>query len=77
MRAIILFMSSSGCAMAETLSLNIDDFIEATRQYHGTSDIYEVLDILKERDDVIPTFKLRRQTISFIILSALLKQQVK
>lgn len=61
MRAIILLMSSSGCAMAETLSLTVKDFIEATRQYHNKNDVYEVLNILKERDDVIPTFKLRRQ----------------
>jgi len=61
MRAIILFMSSSGCAMAETLSLTVNDFIEATEAYHNKTDIYEVLDILKERDDIIPTFRLRRQ----------------
>lgn len=61
MRAIILFMSSSGCAMAETLNLKIKDFLEATRMYHNKDDIYEALDILKERDDIIPTFKLRRQ----------------
>ena len=61
MRAIILFMSSSGCAMAETLSLKIEDFIEATKSYHNEKDIYDVLNLLKERDDVIPTFKLRRQ----------------
>lgn len=61
MRAIILFMSSSGCAMAETLNLRIDDFIEATRPYHNKTDIYTVLNTLKDRDDIIPTFKLRRQ----------------
>lgn len=61
MRAIILFMSSSGCAMAETLELTIDDFIEATKHYHNETDIYKVIDVLNERDDVIPTFRLRRQ----------------
>ena len=61
MRAIILFMSSSGCAMAETLSLTVADFMEATQQYHNKTDIYEALDILKEREDIIPTFRLRRQ----------------
>ena len=30
-RAVILFISSSGCAKAETLSLTIGDFIKATR----------------------------------------------
>ena len=61
MRAIILFMSSSGCAMAETLNLTINDFIEATKHYHDEHDIYDVIDVLNERDDVIPTFRLRRQ----------------
>lgn len=61
MRAIILFMSSSGCAMAETLNLTVGDFIEATHDYHNTNDIYKALDILKEREDVVPTFRLRRQ----------------
>ena len=61
MRAVILFMSSSGCAIADTLSLTIDDFINATKDYHGKTDVYEVLEILKKRDDVVPTFRLRRQ----------------
>ena len=61
MTAIILFMSSSGSARKEMLSLSIQDFIDSTRLYHNSNDIYEVLDILKERDDVVPTFKVHRQ----------------
>ena len=61
MRAIILFQSSSGCAMAETLDLTINSFIEATSDYHNETDIYKVINKLKERNDTIPTFKLRRQ----------------
>ena len=61
MRAIILFMSSSGCAMAETLSLTIDDFMEATKIYHNTDDIYKALTILNEREDAVPIFRLRRR----------------
>lgn len=60
MRAIILFMTSSGCARAETRSLTIHDFITATKDYHNTEDIYEVINVLKNRDDVIPTFYLKR-----------------
>ena len=60
MRAIILFMSSSGCARAETRSLTIQDFINSTRDYHNTNDIYEVINTLKKRDDIIPTFYLKR-----------------
>ena len=32
--AVILFISSSGCAKAETLSLTVGDFIKATEDYH-------------------------------------------
>lgn len=61
MVAIILFMSSSGTARTEMLNLSIQDFIESTRLYHNSNDIYEVLNILKDKNDVIPTFKIRRQ----------------
>lgn len=61
MKAIILFMSSSGCARRETLNLTIADFIEATKDYHNTDNIYEVLNILKDRNDVVPSFNLLRQ----------------
>lgn len=61
MRAIILFISSSGCARRETLNLTIGDFIEATKDYHNSNNIYEVIDLLKDEHDVIPTFTLKRQ----------------
>ena len=61
MKAVILFMSSSGCARRETLNLTIQDFINATKDYHNTDNIHEVLNILKDRNDIIPTFHLRRQ----------------
>lgn len=61
MRALVLFMSSSGCARQETLNITVQDFIDATSEYHSCSDIYEVLDKLKGRDDIIPIFKLKRQ----------------
>ena len=61
MNAIILFMSSSGCAKRETLNLTIQDFIDATKDYHNSNNIYEVIEILKDREDVIPMFRLKRQ----------------
>lgn len=61
MNAVILFMSSSGCAKRETLNLTIQDFINATKDYHNSNNIYEVIEILKEREDVIPMFRLKRQ----------------
>lgn len=61
MKAIILFMSSSGTARREALNLTLDDFIEATSQYHQETDIYGVIKALDGKEDVIPTFRLRRQ----------------
>lgn len=59
MRAIILFMSSSGCARAETLSLSVQDYIDATREYHNTNDISEAVRIMHNQD-IVPTFYLKR-----------------
>ncbi len=62
MRAIILFMTSSGCAKRETLNLTVESFLKATSEYHNNSDdIYSAIDILKNRDDVVPSWRLKRQ----------------
>ena len=55
-RAVILFISSSGCAKAETLSLTVGDFIKATEDYHDGG----ILHSLENRRDVVPTFYLKR-----------------
>ena len=64
-RAILLFMSSSGCARAETRNLTIQDFIDSTNNeflsYHHSNNIYEVIDILKDKEDIVPIFYLKRQ----------------
>lgn len=61
MKALILFMTSSGCARRETLNLTIDDFIEATKEYHSEGNVNEILTELIIQDKVIPTFKIKRQ----------------
>ena len=61
MKALILFMTSSGCARRETLNLTIEDFIEATKEYHSEGNVNEVLTELIVQDKVIPTFKIKRQ----------------
>ena len=47
--------------MRETINLTIDDFLEATSEYHQEDNIYGILKELDKRDDVIPVFRLRRQ----------------
>ena len=65
MRALILFSSSSGCAMKETLSVTVGDFVEATQDYHGNDDdIYEILKEIQSYDNVVPTFTLRRHKMN-------------
>ena len=61
MKAIILFISSSGCARRETLNLTIGDFIDATYEYHKTNDIKKALLRLSELEFIIPIFRIRRQ----------------
>lgn len=62
MKAIILFSCSSGCARAETLSLTIQDYIDALSEYlpNKRMDIYQIIDYLNDNDNVVPTFNLRR-----------------
>lgn len=59
MKAVILFMSSSGCARAETLSLTLKDYLDATREFHNSNSICEAVEKLYDKD-VIPTFYLKR-----------------
>lgn len=64
-RAIFLFMSSSGSARAETRNLTIQDFIDSTNNefisYHNSNNIYDVINELKNHDDIVPIFHLKRQ----------------
>lgn len=60
MRAIILFMTSSGTAKAETLSLTIQDFIDATREYHENNGLEKILNQLENQNNVVPTIYLKR-----------------
>lgn len=65
LRAILLFMSSSGSARVDTMNLTIQSFINATNNeyisYHNSDDIYDVLNELKDRDDIVPIFEITRQ----------------
>lgn len=60
MKAIILFMATSGTAKAETLSLTVYDFVEATKDYHDNNGLKNILNLLENRNDVVPTWYLKR-----------------
>lgn len=59
-KALILFMSSSGTAKAETLSLTVKDFIYACSEYYESSNLSGILNELSLRSDVVPLIYLRR-----------------
>ena len=60
-KALILFMSSSGISRIDVLNLTINDYLEATQEYHNHNESvkYAIKDMLDQ--DIIPTFRLRRQ----------------
>ena len=60
-RALILFLCSSGCGRAETCNLKIQDYINATKRYHNADNIFDVLNELKDKKDIIPQFEIYRQ----------------
>ena len=60
-RSIILFMSSSGMSRIDLLNLTIDDYLQATSQYHDHQESvkYAIKDMLDQ--DIVPIFHLNRQ----------------
>ncbi len=64
-KAVILFMSSSGSGMNETTSLTVQDFIDATRDYHDSTNIIDVLKELDGQKRVIPIFELVRAKTNY------------
>ena len=60
-RSIILFMSSSGMSRIDVLNLTINDWLNATSEYHNHDDSvkYAIRDM--QDTDIIPTFHLSRQ----------------
>lgn len=59
-QALILFMSSSGSAKAETLSLTVQHFIDGTSDYHNGGSVKEILQTLSLKKNIVPTLYLRR-----------------
>ena len=62
MKAVILFICSSGCGRAETLNLTIQDYIDALSEYvpQKCRNIYEIIGITNKNDNVVPTFNIKR-----------------
>ena len=64
LKAIILFMSSSGSAKAETLSITVGMFLEGCVDYleekPTSNNISETIKALSDRHDIVPLIYLRR-----------------
>ena len=61
MKSLILFMSSSGTAKAETLGITVGKFIDGLREYTKSDKPQYVIEELKGRKDVVPTIALVRK----------------
>ncbi|DBA59562.1 TPA_asm: tyrosin integrase [Methanobrevibacter gottschalkii virus vir075] len=53
LKSITLFMSSSGMSKTDTLKLTVQDFLDATSEYHNTNNISDALSILKDNTQII------------------------
>lgn len=62
LKAVVLFASSSGLSRIDILNLRVKDYLEATKEYHHSNDIFTAIDEMKDSPvDIIPTFVLNRQ----------------
>ena len=59
-RALILFMSSSGISRIDVLNLTIQDYLDATKDYHNSDSVKKAIKEMRD-EDIIPTFQLTRQ----------------
>ena len=59
-RALILFMSSSGISRIDVLNLTIEDYLKATSDYHNKDSVKLAIKEMRD-EDIIPTFHLTRQ----------------
>lgn len=60
LKALILFISSSGTSKAEALSLTVKDFIDGCSEYYNYQNLDAILNELSYKDNVVPTIYLKR-----------------
>lgn len=53
LRALVLFMSSTGMSKTDTLQLTVQDFIEATKEYHNTNHLPNILHMLAHNHQAV------------------------
>lgn len=60
MRSLQLMMVSSGLPKKEIRHLTFRDVIDATNEYHNETTLIGVINALKNREDIVPTFHVQR-----------------
>ena len=60
LKATTLLLSSTGLSPVDLLNLTIQDYLDSTKSYHHTNDIYTAIQNMKHQE-VIPIFKGNRQ----------------
>ena len=60
-KAIMLFICSSGCARTEILNLTISDFMSATDEFSSNGEVLARCEELLGNDSVIPIWEVHRQ----------------
>ena len=58
-KAAILFIFSSGCRIVDTVNISVQDFIDATYEYHHSNDIIEAYNRMQYHDDIIPSWYIQ------------------
>ena len=56
LKSIVLFMSSTGMTKIDTLHLTVQDFLDATMEYHNTNHISNALYLLKDNHQAVGTW---------------------
>ena len=60
-KAVILFMCSSGCAVQETVNLTVGDYLKSISDYTNKTNVFEAINEISQRDDIVPTWDIWRQ----------------
>lgn len=60
MKAIISFIASSGLRVSDVSNLTINDFLQATNDYHdNNNNLFEILQQLTNNEFIIPTWRIQ------------------
>lgn len=70
-KAIIILLASTGIRKSDLHKLTIHDFYDATKEYHNATNVNELIEQLKYKKQVVPTWKIiaQKNGINYITFS--------